>query len=424
MEAIPVSASAPAPSAPAAGPRPGGRTRSADPAGPDTPSASTLPLVSIVVPVYNTRPYLRECIDSALAQAYPNTEVIAVDGGSTDGSLDLLAEYGDAVRVVPLPHSGISSALNAGIRAMSGEWLKRLDSDDILYPHAVSVLVAAAYGAAAARGLGPARLIPYGDSEEIAGDGTLLGRPLPAPSNHLSTVQQGAMMLDVPYGLSTMSLIHRSALDSVGLFDERYRMGEDVELNLRLAVRGGCRMLHVPGALYRYRRRAGQATAGSAAVARGLRVVRRDCWAGMDPARRREYRAEYKRLLRAKLFLYGAWARANRGRSRGAPDASSGGGIAGSIGRHWLPRLAYNAMKARTVRPCLHGWAYAARNPDSELVARCRGVPINSCTNIMRLGFAPAGERGLDASGLPRMVVPWEAEEGQGGGRGAEASGT
>ena len=413
MEAIPVSA---------AGPRPaGGRPRSEDPAGPDT-SAASIPLVSIVIPVYNTRPYLRECIDSALAQAYPNTEVIAVDGGSTDGSLEMLREYGDAVRVVQLPASGISGALNSGIRAMTGEWFKRLDSDDILYPHAVSVLVAAALGKAAALGLGPARLIPYGDSEEIGEDGSLLGRPLPSPSNHLSTVQQGAMMLDVPYGLSTMSLIHRSAFEDIGMFDERYRMGEDVELNLRLTIRGGCRMLHVPGALYQYRRRAGQATAGSAAVARGLRAVRRDCWTAMDPARREEYGAEYRRLLRAKLFLYGVWAHANRGRSRGAPDAaSSSGGIAGLIGRHWLPRLAYNAAKARTVRPCLRGWAYAARNPDSELVARCRGVPINSCTNIMRLGFSPAGEGGLDAAGLPRLVVPWEA--GQDGGSGAEAAG-
>ena len=416
------------PSEHTAGPHPDGLPSSADPAGPDTPSASTLPLASIVIPVYNTRPYLRECIDSALAQAYPNTEVIAVDDGSTDGSLDLLAEYGDAIRTVASPHGGISSALNAGIRAMSGEWFKRLDSDDILYPHAVSALVAAAHGAAAAahgaaaaaRGLGPARLIPYGDTEEIGEDGSLLGRPLPSPSNHLTTAQQGAMMLDVPYGLPSASLIHRSAFDDIGMFDERYRIGEDVELNLRLTVRGGCRMLHVPGALYRYRRRAGQATAGSIALARGLRRVARDCWAGMDPARRAEYAAEYKRLLHAKLFLYGAWACANRGRSCGAPDAASlpGGTAAAAAAagrdgrRRWLPRLAYNAMKARTVRPCLHGWAYAARNPDSELVARCRGVPINSCTNIMRLGFAPAGEGGLDAAGLPRMIVPWEAEGG------------
>ena len=373
--------------------------------------------VSIVIPVYNTRPYLRECIDSALDQTHGDTEVIAVDGGSTDGSLDLLKEYGGAVHTVSLPGSGISEALNAGIRAMTGEWFKRLDSDDILAPNAVAALAAAAeQEAASARGTSPARLVPYGDSEEIGEDGSLLCRPLPSPSNPLSTVQQGAMMLDVPYGLSTMSLIHRSALDEAGVFDGRYRMGEDVELNLRLVVRCRYRMLHVPGVLYRYRRRRGQATgAGSLAVARGLRRVARDCWAGMDPRTRKEYAAEYKRLLRAKLFLYGVWARANGG--SGAPDPASSspsGGLGSSIGRHWLPRIAYNAVKARSVRPCIRGWLYAARNPGSELVARCRGVPINSCTNIMRLGFGPPGGEGLDAGGLPRMIVPWNAE-GDGG---------
>ena len=305
---------------------------------------------------------------------------------------------------------------------MSGEWFKGLGSDDTLYPHAVSVLVAAAYGAAAARSLGPARLVPYGDSETIAGDGTLLGRPLPSPANHLTAVQQGAMMLDAPYGLSSVSLIHRSAFEDIGMFDDQCRIGEDVEMNLRLAIRGGYRMLHVPGMLYRYRRRRGQTTAGRLAVARSLRRINRDCWAGMDPAARAEYAAEYRRLLRAKLFLYGAWARANRG--CGAPDtASSSAGIAGSIGRHWLPRLAYNAARARSVWPCVRGWAYAAGHPDSELVARCRGMPINSCTNIMRLGFSPPGKGGLDASGLPRLAVPWEAEEEGGEGGSAEAAG-
>ena len=366
--------------------------------------------VSIVVPVYNTKPYLRECIDSALNQTHGDTEVIAVDDGSTDGSLDLLKEYGDSIRVVPVPHGGISEALNAGIRAMAGEWFKGLGSDDILHTDAVEKLLAAARGPHA-NGVPPERLVPYGDTETIAGDGSPLGRPYPSPSNPLTTVQQGAMMLDSPYGLSSVSLIHRSAFDDVGMFDARYRIGEDVELNLRLTIRGRYRMLHVPKTVYRYRRRRGQTTAGRLAVARALRRVSRDCWAGMDPAARKAYAAEYKRLLRAKLFLYGAWARANKG--SGVPDpasSSSSGGLAGSIGRHWLPRLAYNSVKARSVRPCAQGWLYAAQNPDSELVARCRGRPINSCTNIMRLGFGPPGGEGPDAGGLPRIIVPWEAE--------------
>ena len=64
------------------------------------------------------------------------------------------------------------------------------------------------------------------------------------------------------------------------------------------------------------------------------------------------------------------------------------------------------------MRPCLYGWAYADGRPDSELVARCRGVLINPCTNIMRLGLSTAGEGELNAAGLPRPAVPWAAEGG------------
>ena len=113
--------------------------------------------VSIVVPVYNTAPYLRECIDSALNQSYPDSEAVAVDGGSTDGSLDILKEYGAAIRLVSLPGSGISEALNAGIREMTGEWFKRLDSDDVLLPEAAAELVAAAEREASASGKSPTR---------------------------------------------------------------------------------------------------------------------------------------------------------------------------------------------------------------------------------------------------------------------------
>lgn len=371
--------------------------------------------VSIIIPVYNTRPYLRECIDSALSQAYPDVEVVAVDDGSTDGSGEILAEYGGDVRVVTLPHGGVSKALNAGIRVMSGEWFKQLDSDDMLLPEAASELVAAARGAAAdGGGRTPARFVPYMDAEAVGEDGSPLRGAMPCPSGPLTDLQQGALMLDMAYGHPTMSLIHRSAFDDIGMFDERYGIGEDLELNLRLTIRGGYRMLHVPRTLYRYRRRGGQATASWPRVVRSIDRVIKEWLAGMDPAKRAAYVQERDRFRSARLFLYGAWAYANGGSNAAQSEPGAGGGaqssgIVGSIGRHWLARLAYHAAKARNVHSCIRGWAYAAKNPRSELVARCRGRPINSCTNIMRLGFGPPGWGGLDAGGLPRLVVPWEA---------------
>ena len=118
----------------------------------------------------------------------------------------------------------------------------RHDSDDTLLPDAVSELVAAAEGAAASGAHGgriPARFVPYADVEAIAEDGSRLSEPYPSPSGPPTDVQRGAMMLDAPYGLSASSLIHGSALDGVGMFDERYGAGEDVELNLRPAMPRG-----------------------------------------------------------------------------------------------------------------------------------------------------------------------------------------
>ena len=78
------------------------------------------PLVSIVIPVYNGSNYMREAIDSALAQTYENVEIIVVNDGSTDdGETDRIARsYGDKIRYFAKDNGGVSSALNKGIKEM------------------------------------------------------------------------------------------------------------------------------------------------------------------------------------------------------------------------------------------------------------------------------------------------------------------
>ena len=82
------------------------------------------PLVSIVIPAYNASNYLAEAIDSALAQTYPNVEIIVVnDGSRDDGATRAVAlSYGDQIRYFEKPNGGSSSALNTGIANMKGEW--------------------------------------------------------------------------------------------------------------------------------------------------------------------------------------------------------------------------------------------------------------------------------------------------------------
>jgi glycosyltransferase involved in cell wall biosynthesis len=101
------------------------------------------PLVSIVVPVWNGERYLRESLDSILGQTYPNIEVIAVDDASTDGTGDILASYGDRIRVLRQPETrGIYGNANDGIAIAEGEFVGVFHSDDVYQPEMVEREVA------------------------------------------------------------------------------------------------------------------------------------------------------------------------------------------------------------------------------------------------------------------------------------------
>lgn len=94
---------------------------------------SNMPLVSIIIPVYNTKRYLAECLDSVCAQTYPKLEIIVVDDGSTDDSGTLLREYSqknDRIQVITQKNQGLSAARNTGLDCSSGEYVMFLDSDD------------------------------------------------------------------------------------------------------------------------------------------------------------------------------------------------------------------------------------------------------------------------------------------------------
>ncbi|WP_182438645.1 MULTISPECIES: glycosyltransferase family 2 protein [Lachnospiraceae] len=101
--------------------------------------------VSIIVPVYNVEQYLKECIESILAQTWKNFEVILVDDGSTDSSGKICDEYSqkkEFISVIHKKNGGLSSARNAGIDVAQGDYLAFIDSDDVVHPRYLSELVA------------------------------------------------------------------------------------------------------------------------------------------------------------------------------------------------------------------------------------------------------------------------------------------
>ena len=92
------------------------------------------PLTSVVIPCYNAEGYVGEAIESALNQTYRPVEVIVIDDGSTDGSLDVIRSFGDRIRYESGPNRGPSAARNRGVQLARGELIQFLDADDVLHP--------------------------------------------------------------------------------------------------------------------------------------------------------------------------------------------------------------------------------------------------------------------------------------------------
>lgn len=102
---------------------------------------SNLPLISVIVPVYNAEKTIKKCLEQLINQTYTNTEVIVIDDGSTDRSASICKEFN--VTLLSQPHSGAGVARNLGIKSSSGKYLFFADADDYLESNALSCMVSA-----------------------------------------------------------------------------------------------------------------------------------------------------------------------------------------------------------------------------------------------------------------------------------------
>ena len=96
-----------------------------------------VPLISIIVPVYNVENYLARCIESLVAQTYPNLEILLINDGSTDGSWKICQEYGNThtnIKIFSKNNGGLSSTRNFGLNKATGEYIGFIDSDDWTEP--------------------------------------------------------------------------------------------------------------------------------------------------------------------------------------------------------------------------------------------------------------------------------------------------
>lgn len=197
----------------------GGMTR----AHPAKTKGRSWPRVSLVTPSYNAAPYLRAAIDSVLAQDYPNIEYLVMDGGSTDGTVELLKEYGDKIRWLSARDQGQADAIARGFGRTTGTILGWLNADDVLKPGAVLAAVEAFLA-------NPGVALVYGNADFIDEKGSVI-----APCTVVEPFARRRLLDYGDYIIQPAAFFTRSAYESVGGLDTSLHWAMDWDLWIRLA---------------------------------------------------------------------------------------------------------------------------------------------------------------------------------------------
>ena len=252
-------------------------------------------MISVVMPVRDGERFLAGAMDSVLAQTYADLELIVVDDGSTDSTVDILGAYArddDRVRVLRTTGAGISDALNVGLRHARSPWVARMDADDISFPARLAVQFGAALRAP--------HIVLWGS---YAIGVTPEGRPVsvlragPTTTDEFRRLRTDGEPIQV---LHPTALMRRDLALQVGGYDARFDGAEDLELWDRMLDHGEARVL--PLALLAHRVHPNSASTCAFRHQRNVvRFVRTRCSSG-DVLDFDELLAERKRR-RLRWFL-------------------------------------------------------------------------------------------------------------------------
>jgi glycosyltransferase involved in cell wall biosynthesis len=252
---------------------------------------SQQPLVSIVTPSFNQAPFLRRTIESVWGQDYPNLEYIIIDGGSTDGSLEIIEEYaGRLAYWESIPDKGQTDAINKGFARATGKYIAWLNSDDIYRPGAIAEAVAYLEGH-------PEVGMVYGDCDFIDAQDRVIGK-FPAAQTDYRRLRQG--YVHVP---QQASFFRRDLWEKVGPLDPGFYFAMDYDLWVRLA--GEAPLVYLPARIWAGFRLHGEAKT----VAADAR-----CWPEMLRVHYREggrwfSRIQFKYYIRKLVAPFINWRR-------------------------------------------------------------------------------------------------------------------
>lgn len=188
--------------------------------------------ISVIIPSYNRGDVIVRAVESALDQSFSPHEVIVVDDGSDDETPQVLASYGDRIRMIRQENRGVSSARNRGLQSATGNYIAFLDSDDTWHPEKL---------------LRQVQFLNDHDCRMVITDSAPAGNPEGKTSLSRTILGErlhGAEVIRQPFELfveqnvvhlSTV-LVHRECIDRAGGFDESMKVAEDTDLWIRIAL--------------------------------------------------------------------------------------------------------------------------------------------------------------------------------------------
>lgn len=200
---------------------------------------NTNPIVSVIVPMYNVAQYITECIESVLAQTYPHFEIICVDDGCLDNTVELLNKFNDPrIKLIRQTNKGLAAARNTGINAALGMYIALLDSDDYWAPKKLELHVKHLQ-------FNPEVGVSYSASLLVDENSRELGV---GQFPKLKNVRPQDILCRNPVGNGSAAVIRRSALAEIGVleliqhrfkvnyFDPDFQQSEDIECWIRMSL--------------------------------------------------------------------------------------------------------------------------------------------------------------------------------------------
>ena len=335
------------------------------------------PLVSVIVPAYNAKPYIEQTLDSLLNQSYPNLEIIVVDDGSRDGTalcVEVMARNHPHIRLIRQSNQGVAAARNRGIEESRGELIGPIDADDIWFPDAVTKLVNRLLESEPDVG------VAYAWSVIIDENGLLDGR---FRCSKIEGDVFGTLICHNFIGNASSTLIRRACLEKVGGYNEGFRaMGtqgcEDWDLYLRIAEEYQFKV--VPEFLIGYRKSQTAMTSNFTVMADAHRRV-----IGRALQRHQSLPRALARLSTSNFYLYLAHDSHHRGQAhesfRWLRQALTAGRSFTLLRVVFYGLLAKNSLEVLGA-PIRRGIGAARKNP-----ARGRSRRIVAVTEIERQWF-------------------------------------